>query len=157
MKKLTTNLWFDSNAEEAVDFYLSVFKDGKKGNVVRYTEVGQEVHGQEPGSVMTIDFEILDQQFIALNGGPVFKFNEAISFVVNCETQEEIDYYWNKLSAVPEAEQCGWLKDAYGVSWQIVPTALLEEIAGSDPERSGRVMAALLKMKKLDIDALRAA
>jgi predicted 3-demethylubiquinone-9 3-methyltransferase (glyoxalase superfamily) len=156
MNKITTNLWFENHAEDAVDFYLSVFKDGKKGNVVRYTEVGQEYHGQEPGSVMTIDFEVLGQQFIALNGGPVFKFTEAISFVINCDTQEEIDYYWGKLSAVPEAEQCGWLKDKFGVSWQVVPTALLEEL-GSDPEKSARVMTALFEMKKLDMEALRAA
>lgn len=157
MNKISINLWFDNQAEEAVNFYLSVFKDGKIGNTVRYTEVGQEVHGQQPGTVMTIDFEILGQQFVALNGGPVFTFSEAVSFIINCDTQEEIDYYWERLSAVPESEQCGWLKDKYGVSWQVVPTGVLERLTNSDPEKAGRVMAALLKMKKLDIAALEAA
>lgn len=156
MNKITTNLWFDNQAEEAVDFYLSVFKDGKKDAVVRYSEVGQEIHGQQPGTVMTIDFEVLGQQFVALNGGPVFQFSEAVSFIVNCDTQEEIDYYWEKLSAVPESEQCGWLKDKYGVSWQIVPTALLNSLA-DDPGKADRVMDALLQMKKIDMAELEAA
>lgn len=157
MNKLTTNLWFDNQAEEAVDFYMSVFKDGKKGRAVRYSEVGQEIHGQQPGTVMTLDFEILGQQFVALNGGPLFKFNESISFIINCETQEEIDYYWEKLSAVPESEQCGWVKDKFGVSWQIVPTSTLERLTSESPEKADRVMAKVLSMKKLDIAELEAA
>lgn len=155
MNKLSTNLWFNTEAEEAVDFYVSVFKDAKKGRVMRYTEVGQEIHGQQPGSVMTIDFEIFGQQFIALNGGPAFKFNESVSFVINCETQEEIDYYWEKLSAVPESEQCGWLKDKFGVSWQVVPTAIMNKLMNSgDEEKYKRVFGAMMQMKKLDIAAL---
>jgi predicted 3-demethylubiquinone-9 3-methyltransferase (glyoxalase superfamily) len=157
MNKLSINLWFDNQAEEAVDFYMSVFKDSKKGNVVRYPDVGQEITGGVPGSVMTIDFELLGEHFIALNGGPIFKFTEATSFVINCETQEEIDYYWDKLSAVPESEQCGWLKDKFGVSWQIVPTSLLGQLTSGDPDKAKRVMAAFLKMHKLDMAALEAA
>ena len=158
MNKLSINLWFDTQAEEAVDFYLSVFKDSKKERVMRYTEVGQEIHGQQPGSVMTIDFEIFGQQFIALNGGPAFKFNEAVSFVINCENQEEINYYWDKLSAVPESEQCGWLKDKFGVSWQVTPTAIMNELMNSgDEEKYKRVFSAMMQMKKLDIEALKAA
>jgi len=157
MNKLSINLWFDNQAEEAVDFYMTVFKDGKKGNVVKYPNVGQEITGGAPGSVMTVDFEALDTHFVALNGGPIFKFNEATSFIINCETQEEIDYYWEKLSAVPESEQCGWLKDKFGVSWQVVPTTLLDQLTSGDPDKAQRVMAALLKMHKLDMAALEAA
>jgi predicted 3-demethylubiquinone-9 3-methyltransferase (glyoxalase superfamily) len=158
MNKMTINLWFDTQAEQAVDFYMTVFRDGKKGGVTRYTEAGQDVHGQQPGAVMTVDFEMLGSQFVALNGGPIFKFNEAVSFIINCETQDEIDYYWEKLSAVPESEQCGWLKDKFGVSWQVVPTKVISELMGSeDKAKAERAMNALMQMKKIDIASLQAA
>src|SRR5687767_5391958 len=121
MQKITPCLWFDDKAEEAVNFYLSIFKNGKILNLTRYDEAGAKVSGQAAGSVMTIEFELFGQKFMALNGGPIFKFTEAISLMVNCETQAEVDELWQKLSAVPESEQCGWLKDKYGLSWQIVP------------------------------------
>jgi len=151
---ITPNLWFDNQAEEAAKFYVSVFKNSRLGTVTRYGEAGQDVHHQKPGSVMTVEFELEGQKFLALNGGPVFTFNEAISFVVYRDTQAEIDELWGKLSAVPEAEQCGWLKDKFGVSWQIVPSALGQMLADPDPAKSEPVMAALLKMKKLDVGAL---
>ncbi len=156
MQKITSNLWFDNQAEEAAAFYTSIFKKSRIGKIARYGEEGQEIHRQKPGSVMTIEFELEGQQFIGLNGGAVFKFNEAISFIINCETQEEIDYYWEKLGEAgdPKAQQCGWLKDKYGLSWQIVPTALAALISDSDPVKSGRVMNALLAMEKLDIEEL---
>lgn len=159
MNKITPCLWFDRNAEEAVRFYTSVFRNSKIGAISRYGEAGHEVHGQPAGTVMTIEFELNGQSFTALNGGSAFKFNEAISFQVYCETQAEIDYYWERLSegADARAQQCGWLKDKYGVSWQIVPTILGEMFGGKDTEKTGRAMNALLGMKKLDIDALRRA
>jgi predicted 3-demethylubiquinone-9 3-methyltransferase (glyoxalase superfamily) len=157
MQKITPHLWFDNQAEEAVNFYASIFKNSKVGNVSRYTDAGQEVHGQKPGTAMTVEFELEGQRFLALNGGPIFKFNESISFMVNCATQEEVDYYWEKLSAVPESEQCGWLKDKYGLSWQIIPTALGQLLSDPDSQKSGRVMEAMLKMKKIDIQALQQA
>ena len=148
-QKITPFLWFDSQAEEAAKFYVSVFKDSKMGQVSRYGE-GMPL---PKGTVMTAAFEIAGQSFIALNGGPQFKFTEAVSFVVNCDTQEEIDSYWGKLTAGGGKEvQCGWLKDKYGLSWQIVPTLLPELV-----RKSGRVMEALLHMKKLDIAALQRA
>lgn len=154
MQKITPNLWFDNQAEEAVKFYTSIFKDSRIGKISRYGKAGQEIHGMPEGTVLTIEFYLNGQQFKALNGGPHFKFNEAISLIVNCETQEEIDYYWGKLSegGDEKAQQCGWLKDKYGVSWQIVPTALGELM--SDPEKSESVMTTLLQMKKLDINTL---
>jgi predicted 3-demethylubiquinone-9 3-methyltransferase (glyoxalase superfamily) len=157
MQTIKPCLWFDSNAEEAVNFYTSIFKNSKVGKVSRYTEAGHEIHGKPAGTVLTIEFELNGQQFTALNGGPIFKFNEAVSFQVHCQTQEEIDYYWEKLSAGgdPNAQQCGWLKDKFGLSWQIVPT-ILDQLM-SDPKKSERVMAALLKMKKLEIQALKQA
>lgn len=157
MQKLTTCLWFDNEAEEAARFYTSVFKNSKIAGMDKYGEATQEVTDKPPGSVMTVEFELEGQKFIALNGGPEFKFTEAISFVINCETQEELDYYWEKLSAVPESEQCGWLKDKFGVSWQVVPTVLNELIGGPDSERSERAMKAMLQMKKLDINLLKKA
>jgi predicted 3-demethylubiquinone-9 3-methyltransferase (glyoxalase superfamily) len=159
MQKITPCLWFDSNAEEAAKFYTSVFKDSKIGKIARYGEAGREVHGRPAGSVMTVEFEINGQTFTALNGGPVFKFNEAVSFQVMCKTQAEIDDYWDKLSqgGDPEAQQCGWLKDKYGLSWQIVPTILAELMTDQDSQVSDNVMEALLKMKKLDIEALKRA
>ena len=157
MQKITPCLWFDDNAEEAVNFYTSVFKNSKIKAVTRYGEAGFEIHGKPAGSVLTVAFELNGQEFTALNGGPVFKFNEAVSFQVNCETQEDVDYYWAKLSdgGDKSAQQCGWLKDKYGVSWQIVPTILSELM--SDPKKSEKVMKALLQMKKLDIKGLKQA
>ena len=159
MQKITPCLWFDSNAEEAVKFYTSIFKKSKIGKISRYTEEGYEIHGKPAGTVLTIEFELNGQTFTALNGGPVFKFNEAISFQVHCKSQKEVDYYWEKLSTGGDAkaQQCGWLKDKYGVSWQIVPTVLAEMLQDKDPEKSNRVMKALLQMKKLDIKRLKQA
>jgi len=159
MQKITPCLWFDSNAEEAVNFYTSIFKNPKIGNISRYGEAGYEFHGKPAGTVLTMEFELNGQAFTALNGGPTFKFNEAISFQVSCESQEEIDYYWGKLSegGDEKAQQCGWLKDKYGVSWQIVPTVLGEMLQDKDAEKSERVMSALLQMKKLDIKTLKQA
>lgn len=160
MQKITPHLWFDNQAEEAANFYVSIFSakggNSKIGNISHYGEAGKEIHGRQAGSVMTVEFELDGQKFVALNGGPIFKFNESISFMVRCDSQEEIDYYWEKLSAVPESEQCGWLKDKYGLSWQIVPK-VLGELMSKDPKKSGKVMEALLKMKKLDIEALQEA
>jgi len=159
MNDITPCLWFDGNAEEAVNFYTSIFKNSRVGKVLRYGEAGHEIHGKPSGTVLTIEFELKGQRFTALNGGPVFKFNEAISFQVSCESQEEVDYYWEKLSKGGDenARQCGWLKDKYGLSWQIVPTVLGELLGGKDARKSEKVMAALLQMKKLDIETLRRA
>jgi predicted 3-demethylubiquinone-9 3-methyltransferase (glyoxalase superfamily) len=159
MQKITPCLWFDDQAEEAVAFYTAIFNNSKTLTVARYGEAGQEIHGKPVGSVMTVAFELDGQAFTALNGGPVFTFNEAISFQVNCETQEEVDYYWQKLSAGGDekAQQCGWLKDKYGVSWQIVPAILPKLINDADAEKSKRAMEAMLKMKKIDIDELKRA
>jgi predicted 3-demethylubiquinone-9 3-methyltransferase (glyoxalase superfamily) len=159
VQRITPCLWFDSQAQEAAEFYTAIFPDSKIVKISRYGEAGREVHGKPPGSVLTVAFELEGQAFTALNGGPIFKFNEAISFQVNCETQEEVDYYWNKLSAGGDdkAQQCGWLKDKYGLSWQVVPRALVELISDPDPHKSGRVMEAMLKMKKIDIDQLKRA
>jgi predicted 3-demethylubiquinone-9 3-methyltransferase (glyoxalase superfamily) len=152
MQKITPFLWFDNQAEEAVNFYASVFKNSKIGNMARYDEAAAAAAGRPKGSVMTASFELEGQEFIALNGGPHFKFNEAISFVINCESQKEIDYYWGKLSSNGGQEgQCGWLKDKYGLSWQIIPSSLSKLIAGPDKEKSKRAMGALMKMKKLVI------
>jgi predicted 3-demethylubiquinone-9 3-methyltransferase (glyoxalase superfamily) len=154
MQKIVPCLWFDSNAEEAVHFYTAIFKDSKIGRISRYTEAGREIHGKPAGTVLTIEFELQGQSFTALNGGPIFKFNEAVSLQVFCETQEEIDFYWQKLAAGgdPNAQQCGWLKDKFGLSWQVVPTILNQLM--TDPKKSERVIAALLTMKKLDIQGL---
>lgn len=156
MQKISSCLWFDDKAEEAARFYTSIFKDSKIGGVTRYGKEGYEIHGMEAGTVMTVDFEIEGQKFLALNGGPIFKFNEAISFQVHCETQQEVDYYWEKLSegGDEKAQQCGWLKDKYGVSWQIVPIVLGKMLQDKDPKKSQRVMKALLQMQKLDIRTL---
>ena len=157
MQRITPFLWFNDNAEEAVKFYTFIFKKSKIGKIARYDEAGEKVAGRPAGSVMTIEFEIEGQDFIALNGGPHFKFNEAVSFVVSCKTQTEVDYYWNKLSAGGKEVQCGWLKDKFGLSWQIVPTILGELMSDKDPVKSQRVMEAMLKMVKLDINKLKAA
>jgi predicted 3-demethylubiquinone-9 3-methyltransferase (glyoxalase superfamily) len=153
---ITPCLWFDDNAEEAVTFYTRIFKDSKIGRVSRYGEAGRAVHGKPPGTVMTIAFELNGQPFTALNGGPVFKFNEAISFQIACRDQKEVDYYWEKLSegGDPKAQQCGWLKDKYGVSWQIVPTAVMDILGGPASQKSQRAMTAMLQMKKIDIAQL---
>ena len=156
MQKISPCLWFDDNAEEAVKFYVSIFKNSKVGNVTRYGKEGYEIHKKKEGSVMTIDFEIEGQKFLALNGGPIFKFNEAISFQIYCDTQEEIDYYWEKLTEGGDknVQVCGWLKDKFGVSWQVVPIALIKMLQDKDSKKTERVMKAMLQMQKLDIDAL---
>ncbi|MHB8772762.1 MAG: VOC family protein [Syntrophales bacterium] len=158
-QKITPFLWFDTQAEEAVNFYTSIFKNSRIETVTRYGPEGAAAAGRPEGSVMTMAFTIEGQQFVALNGGPHFKFTEAVSFVVNCGSQEEVDYYWEKLGAGGDekAQQCGWLKDRYGVSWQVVPTALFELLSDPDQEKARRVMAAMLKMKRIDIAALRRA
>jgi predicted 3-demethylubiquinone-9 3-methyltransferase (glyoxalase superfamily) len=159
MQKITPFLWFDGKAEEAANFYTSVFKNSKIVSVARYGEEGAKASGRPKGTAMTVAFQLDGQEFVALNGGPHFKFTEAISFVVNCKTQEEVDHYWEKLSTGGDekAQQCGWLKDKYGLSWQIVPTVLGEMLQDKDPKKSERVMEALLKMKKLDIKTLKQA
>jgi predicted 3-demethylubiquinone-9 3-methyltransferase (glyoxalase superfamily) len=159
MPKISPCLWFDDQGEEAAKFYTYIFKDSKIGDVTRYGKEGYKIHGREEGTVMTVEFEIEGQKFLALNGGPIFKFNEAISFQVYCETQEELDYYWEKLSegGDEKAQQCGWLKDKYGVSWQIVPTILIKMLKDKDSEKSQKVMKAMLQMHKLDISTLKKA
>jgi len=157
MQRITPFLWFDNQAEEAVNFYVAIFKDSRIRSIARYEEEAAKASGRPKGSVMTVAFELNGQEFIALNGGPLFKFTEAISFVVNCETQEEVDHFWKRLTAGGQEVQCGWLKDRFGVSWQIVPTVLGEMLQDKDPEKSRRVMAAMLKMKKINIEALKKA
>jgi predicted 3-demethylubiquinone-9 3-methyltransferase (glyoxalase superfamily) len=158
MQKITPFLWFDDNAEEAVKFYTSIFKNSKIGKIARYDEAGEKAAGRAAGSVMTVEFQLEGQDFIALNGGPHFKFTEAISFVVSCKTQAEVDYYWNKLTADGGKEvQCGWLKDKYGLSWQVVPTILPELLSDKDAAKSQRVIEAMLQMVKLDIKKLKQA
>ena len=153
--KIAPCLWFDDEAEPAAAFYTGLFPNSRIGTVLRYSEVGQEFHDKPAGSVMTVAFELDGLAFTALNGGPLFRFNEAVSLQVYCETQQEIDHYWEKLSAGDEnAQQCGWLKDRYGLSWQIVPLVLLDMLQDPAPEKSQRAMAALFQMKKLDIAAL---
>lgn len=156
MQKISPCLWFDDNAEDAVKFYSSIFKDSRIGNVIRYGKEGYDIHKKKEGSVMTINFEIEGQKFLALNGGPIFKFNEAISFQIYCDTQEEIDYYWDKLTEGGDknAQVCGWLKDKFGLSWQVVPVALIKMLEDKDSSKTERVMKAMLQMRKLDIDAL---
>jgi predicted 3-demethylubiquinone-9 3-methyltransferase (glyoxalase superfamily) len=157
MQKLTPFLWFNDCAEQAVKSYTSIFKKSRVVKVARYDDASAKAAGRPKGSVMTIEFEIEGQRFIALNGGPDFKINEAVSFVVNCRTQAEINWYWKKLSAGGQEVQCGWLKDKFGVSWQVVPTSLGELLNGKDLAKSQRVMEALLKMVKLDINKLKQA
>jgi predicted 3-demethylubiquinone-9 3-methyltransferase (glyoxalase superfamily) len=158
MQKITPFLWFDDNAEEAVKFYTSIFKNSKIGKIARYDKAGEKAAGRPAGSVMTVEFQLEGQDFIALNGGPQFKFTEAISFVVSCKMQAELDYYWNKLTADGGKEvQCGWLRDKFGLSWQIVPSVLGELLTSKDAAKSQRVMEAMLKMVKLDVKKLQAA
>ena len=160
MQKITPFLWFDHQAEEAVKFYTAIFKNSKVGRLLRYGEEAAQISksGRPVGSVLTIEFELEDQKFTALNGGPAFKFNESISFVVRCDTQKEVDYFWEKLTADGgEESQCGWLKDKFGVSWQVVPTVLIDMLHDKDSEKSERVMKAMLQMQKINIEKLKAA
>jgi predicted 3-demethylubiquinone-9 3-methyltransferase (glyoxalase superfamily) len=152
-QKIVTNLWFDTEAEEAANFYVSVFDNSRIVNVTRYPDAGP----REAGMVMTVDFELDGQRFTGINGGPEFKFDEAISLLINCETQEEVDHYWEKLTDGGEESQCGWLKDRYGLSWQVVPAGMEELFAHEDKQRADRAMQAMLKMRKLDIEELRRA
>ena len=157
MQKIIPFLWFDNNAEEAVKFYTSIFKNSKSIDVTHYGESAAEVSGRPKGTVMTVTFELEGQRFMALNGGPVFNFSPAISFLVNRETQKEVDDLWEKLSDGGQKEQCGWLRDKFGVSWQIVPIVLGEMLQDKDTEKSERVIKALLQMKKIEIEGLRKA
>jgi predicted 3-demethylubiquinone-9 3-methyltransferase (glyoxalase superfamily) len=157
MQKITPFLWFDNQAEEAMNYYVSIFKNSKVLSVQRYGDEAAAASGRPKGSVMTASFLLDGQEFVALNGGPVYKITPAISFVVNCETQAEVDEMWNKLTAGGEEVQCGWLTDRFGVSWQIVPTALEQLLSGPDPDKAGRVMQAMLQMKKIDIAGLKRA
>lgn len=159
VQKIVPNLWFNSNAEQAVNFYTNVFKNSSIGDKTYYTREGVEIHKKPEGTVLTIEFTIEGQEFLALNAGNEFKFSEAISFIVNCDTQEEIDYYWDKLTpgGDPSAQVCGWLKDKFGVSWQITPPILQKMIKDKDREKVERVMKAMFQMKKLDIKALQQA
>ena len=152
--RITPCLWFDTQAEEAANAYVSIFGDGRIGRIARYGEEGVEIHGRQPGSVMTVEFEISGQTFVALNGGPQFTFNEAVSFQVHCDTQEEIDHFWARLTEGGEGGPCGWLKDRFGVSWQVVPAVLSELLTDPDPQKSQRVTRAFLQMQKFDIAAL---
>jgi predicted 3-demethylubiquinone-9 3-methyltransferase (glyoxalase superfamily) len=157
MQKITPFLWFNDKAEEAVNFYISVFKNAKLGKITRYGKEAANASGRPTGTVMTVTFQVDGLEFIALNGGPHFQFTEAVSFVVNCETQAEIDELWEKLSKDGQESQCGWLKDKYGLSWQIVPTALGKWMSDADSEKSRRVMQAILQMQKLDMRILQEA
>jgi predicted 3-demethylubiquinone-9 3-methyltransferase (glyoxalase superfamily) len=154
MQKITPYLWFEDNAEEAAKFYTSIFKNSRVINITHYGESAAEVSGRPKGTVMTVTFELEGQRFMALNGGPIFKFSPAISFLVSCETQQEVDDLWEKLSEGGQVEQCGWLKDKFGVSWQIVPNILGEMIKDKDAKKSERVIKAMLQMKKIDIQGL---
>ena len=157
VQRITPFLWFANEAEDAVKFYVSIFENSKIKSTSRYEGEGAKVSGQPAGSVMTVAFELDGQEFVALNGGPAFKFTEAISFVVSCATQTEVDYFWDRLSAGGQEVQCGWLKDRFGLSWQVTPTVLPEMLQDRDPEKAKRVMAAMLQMKKIDIPTLQRA
>lgn len=159
IQKITANFWFNTQAEEAVNFYVSIFNDAKIGRLTRYSKEGFEIHGMPEGTVMTIDFELEGQGFVALNGGAAFTFNEAISFIINCGSQEEVDYYWDKLTEGGDgkAQVCGWLKDKFGVSWQVVPVQLNDMLTDGDAEQVDRVIRTLLQMKKLDLRELKQA
>ncbi|MNF79270.1 3-demethylubiquinone-9 3-methyltransferase [compost metagenome] len=156
---ITPCLWFDDQAEAAANFYVGIFPNSKITAISHYGEAGKEIHGKEPGSVLTVAFELDGQSFTALNGGPVFTFTEAVSFQVNCETQDEVDHYWDRLSAGGDdnAKQCGWLKDRYGLSWQVVPSMLVAMLTDPDTVRAQRAFTAMLQMQKLDIAALKKA
>jgi predicted 3-demethylubiquinone-9 3-methyltransferase (glyoxalase superfamily) len=154
---ITPCLWFDTQAEDAAKFYCGIFENSRIKNVCRFTKAGRDIHGKEAGSVMTVEFEIAGQNFLALNGGPQFKFDEAVSFQLACETQKEIDYFWEKLSAGGQEGPCGWLKDKFGLSWQVAPAALPAMLMDPDTKKSEGAMSALLKMKKFDLAALKQA
>lgn len=157
--KITPNLWFNDNAEEAASFYVSVFRNSRINTVRRYPDAGQETHGRDAGSVMTVEFTLDGQDFVGLNGGPLFTFNEAVSFIVTCKDQEELDYLWDKLSegGDPSAQQCGWLKDKFGLCWQVVPEGIDDYLSDDNPQRAKRAMEAFMKMKKIDMNALKLA
>jgi predicted 3-demethylubiquinone-9 3-methyltransferase (glyoxalase superfamily) len=157
IQKITPFLWFDDKAEEAAKLYTSIFENSSLGEISRYDEETANVAGRPKGSVMTVAFELERQEFVALNGGPVFKFNESVSFIVNCDTQEEVDHFWEKLSAGGEESRCGWLKDKFGLWWQVVPTALNEMLKDKDRQKSQRVVHAMLQMDKIDIPTLKKA
>ena len=157
-QKITPCLWFDSGAEDAAKFYCSIFENSKIEQVSRYVDAGQEIHGKKAGTVMVVAFQLEGQKFVALNGGPQFKFDEAISFQISCQTQEEVDYFWSKLTAQGGKEgPCGWLKDKFGLSWQVVPTSLIDMMLDKDASKVARATNAFLKMKKFDIEALKRA
>ena len=156
LNKIIPNLWFNTEAEDAAKFYTSIFKNSSIDKVTPYPNVGQEIHKKKAGSVMTVEFTLLGQKYLGLNGGPDFKFSEAISFIIHCKDQKEVDYYWEKLSqgGDPKAQQCGWLKDKFGLSWQVVPVVLDELLDDSDQEKVDLVFEAMLKMKKLNVEEL---
>lgn len=156
-QKFAPCLWFDTQAEEAARFYCSVFRNARLGRISRFPNAGQEIHGKAAGSVMTVEFELDGQPFVALNGGPKFRFDEAVSFQIYCDTQDDIDYYWNALTEGGQEGPCGWLKDRFGLSWQVVPAAIPDMMTDADAARSARVMNAFMKMKKFDLAALRRA
>jgi len=156
-RKVTPCLWFDTQAEEAAKFYVTVFKNSKIKKISRYGEAGRGTHGKKPGSVMVAEFELDGQPFVALNGGPNFKFTEAVSFQVYCDTQDEINHFWNALSKGGQEGSCGWLKDKYGLSWQVVPSVIPKMMTDPDNKKSDRVMNAVLKMKKFDLEKLQQA
>ncbi len=156
-QKITPCLWFDTQAEQPAKFYTAIFKNSRINKVSRYTEAGRDVHGKAPGSVLTVEFELEGQTFTALNGGPHFRFNEAVSFQVMCENQAEVDYFWQKLGDGAQEGQCGWLKDKFGVSWQVVPQVLPQMLTDADGAKRERAMSALMAMKKFDVAALRRA
>lgn len=158
-QRITPCLWFDNQAEEAAQYYVSIFKNSRIRDIGRYGEAGQEIHGRPPGSVMVVEFELDGQTFTALNGGPIFQFNEAVSLQIACETQDEVDYYWDKLTqgGDEKAQQCGWLKDKYGLSWQVVPTIVPKLLNDPNSEKSQRAFAAIMQMKKPDIEAMKRA
>ena len=157
MQKIAPCLWFNTNAEAAVKYYLSVFPNAKKGKVLRYDAASAKVSGQKKGSVLTIDFTIMGMNFLAMNGGPLFKFSQATSFMIDCKSQKEVDHYWNALSKGGEIQPCGWVIDKFGVAWQVTPTILPKLIGDRDPKKAKRTMEAMLQMKKLDIATLQAA
>ncbi|HSP21170.1 MAG TPA: VOC family protein [Planococcus sp. (in: firmicutes)] len=159
IQKIVANLWFEKVAEEAARYYVSIFKNASIGRILYYSKEGFEIHGMPEGTVLTVEFTLEGQKFLALNGESAFKFNEAVSFIVNCETQEEIDYYWDRLieGGDEQAQNCGWLKDKFGVSWQVSPVQLDDMLADSDPERVQRVTKVMLQMKKLDLPELQKA
>src|SRR5690348_8516847 len=156
-QKITPCLWFDTQAEQAANFYTAIFENSRINKISRYTEAGRLIHGKEPGSVLTVEFELDGQTFTALNGGPHFRFNEAVSFQVMCDGQAEVDYFWHKLSGGGQEGQCGWLKDKFGVSWQVVPQVLPQMLSDADGAKRERAMSALMGMKKFDVEALQRA